>query len=80
MAKPLPNAPKRGLNKGKAANYIGISVRKFDAMMKAGTMPKPRLLFDDMRHGDNVKNIWNVRELMDILTDSRPKVNEAAGI
>ena len=57
MAKPLPNAPKRGLNKAEAANYIGVSVRKFDAMMKVGTMPKPRLLVDDMHHGDNGKNI-----------------------
>ena len=61
---PKPSTPKtdlkRGLNKAEAANYIGVSVRKFDTMMRAGTMPKPRLLVDDMRHGENVKKIWDM--------------------
>ena len=63
---------KRGLNKAEAANYIGVSVRKFDAMLKAGTMPKPRLLIDDMGHGENVKKIWDIRELDDYF-DQLPK-------
>ena len=48
---PKKSHPKRGLNKAEAAYYIGVSVRKFDTMMKAGMMPKTRLLVDDMRHG-----------------------------
>ena len=65
MSKPSTpkTGPKRGLNKAEAANYIGVSVNKFSAMMRAGTMPKPRLLVDDMRHGENVKKIWDIHEL-----------------
>ena len=66
---------KRGLNKAEAANFIGVSLRKFDAMLKSGKMPKPRLLIDDMRHGENVKKIWDIRELDDYF-DQLPKEAE----
>ena len=38
-------------------------------------MPKPRLLVDDVRHGENVKKIWDIRELDDYF-DQLPKEAE----
>ena len=34
--------PPRGLNRVQAALYVGVSPTSFDAMVQAGTMPKPR--------------------------------------
>ena len=36
-----PSLPPRGLSREEAAAYIGISVGKFDQMIKDGRMPKP---------------------------------------
>jgi predicted DNA-binding transcriptional regulator AlpA len=35
------NLPPRGLCREAAAQYVGVSVGKFDQMMKDGRMPKP---------------------------------------
>ena len=53
------------LSKAQAAEAISCSIRKFDAMVKAGTMPKPKLLIDDEGYGlgKNVKKVWSVKEL-----------------
>ena len=36
-----PSLPPRGLSREAAAQYVGISVGKFDQMTKDGRMPKP---------------------------------------
>ncbi|RVJ02419.1 XRE family transcriptional regulator [Sinorhizobium meliloti] len=36
--------PPRGLSREEAARYIGVSVSKFEAMVKDRRMPKPRQL------------------------------------
>ncbi|RYG87861.1 MAG: hypothetical protein EON59_06180 [Alphaproteobacteria bacterium] len=39
----LPTScPPRGLSRGAAAEYIGVSVSKFDEMVGDGRMPKPK--------------------------------------
>lgn len=47
----------RGLNRVAAAEYIGVSPRKFDEMVKYGTMPGPRQI--------GRRNVFDVRELDD---------------
>ena len=49
------------LSKAKAAEAISCSIRKFDAMVLAGTMPKPRLL--DEGNGGDVKKVWSAKEI-----------------
>lgn len=39
--KPLPFVP-RGLNRGEAARYIGVSPGTFDKLVSDGSMPKPK--------------------------------------
>ena len=51
------------LSKAEAAEAISCSIRKFDAMVRAGTMPKPKLLVDSVGHPKNVKKVWSVKEL-----------------
>lgn len=62
--------PRRGLSREEAAMYVGISAGKFDEMLKAGTMPEPRLI--------GARRIWDVREL-DISFDALPCQNAPAG-
>lgn len=50
-----PMAPRRGLRREEAALYIGVSPSKFDSMVEAGEMPKPK------RFGGCV--VWDVRKL-----------------
>ncbi len=35
------NTPRRGLRRQQAADYIGVSVAKFDEMVKDGRLPEP---------------------------------------
>lgn len=39
--KDKPVAPRRGLRREEAAAYIGVSARKFDALVSDGRFPKP---------------------------------------
>jgi hypothetical protein len=44
VAKPplaAPAQPRRGLRRGDAANYVGVSQSKFDQLIVAGQMPRP---------------------------------------
>jgi predicted DNA-binding transcriptional regulator AlpA len=34
--------PRRGLRREEAAAYVGMSARKFDALVRRGDMPKPK--------------------------------------
>lgn len=49
-ALPASLAP-RGLNRVEAATYVGVSPTKFDAMVKDGRMPAPKMI-DDRRVWD----------------------------
>ena len=51
------------LSKAQAAKAISCSIKNFDAMVKAGTMPKPKLLIDNVSCGKNIKKVWSVKEL-----------------
>jgi len=47
-AAPQPRRPHaiepRGLSRAGAAGYIGVSATKFDAMVRDGIMPEPKLI------------------------------------
>lgn len=50
----LPRPEARGLSRAEAADYIGVSVGKFDEMVKDGRMPGPkridsRVVWDRLR-------------------------------
>lgn len=36
-----PSLPPRGLSRGQAAAYVGVSTTKFDEMVRDGRMPAP---------------------------------------
>lgn len=57
-------APRRGLSRIEAADYIGVSPSKFDEMIKDQRMPGPV-------HIDNRK-VWDVREI-DLAFDELPR-------
>lgn len=62
--------PRRGLSREEAATYVGISTTKFDELLKAGSMPEPRLI--------GARKIWDVRQL-DIAFDELPCQNAKVG-
>jgi predicted DNA-binding transcriptional regulator AlpA len=43
----------RGLSRIEAAHYVGVSPVSFDAMVEAGTMPKPR------RALPTIRKVWD---------------------
>lgn len=54
----LPTSlPPRGLSRGQAAAYIGVSVTLFDEMVEDGRMPKPVRI--------NARNVWDRFQLDD---------------
>lgn len=53
--------PRRGLRRPEAADYVGISPSKFDAMVGDGRMPSPRVIDGCV--------IWDVRELDEAFDD-----------
>lgn len=56
-----PAMPRRGLSRGEAADYIGVSQTLFDALVKAGQMPKPLKAMSRV--------IWDIRALDEAFTD-----------
>ena len=46
--------PPRGLSRGQAAEYIGVSATKFDQLVKDGRMPVPKCI-DGRRVWDRIK-------------------------
>jgi hypothetical protein len=62
----IPPVPRRGLSRGEAATYIGVSVRKFDEMVEDGRMPAPKRI--------DSRKIWDVRSL-DLAFDALPSEN-----
>ncbi len=52
-----PSLAPRGLSRGEAAAYVGVSARKFDEMVADGRMPRPkridaRTIWDRLRVDD----------------------------
>lgn len=48
----LPNSlPPRGLSRGEAAAYLGVSATLFDAMVRDGRMPQPKRI--------NARCVWD---------------------
>jgi excisionase family DNA binding protein len=57
----------RGLSRAEAATYIGISATKFDELVEAGTMPKPKAI--------GKRRLWD-RWLLDEAFDALPSIEE----
>lgn len=57
-------APRRGLRRTEAADYVGVSPSKFDGLVADGRMPPPRLLDGCV--------IWDLLEL-DAAFDDLPR-------
>lgn len=52
-----PSCPPRGLSRVAAAEYINVSVTKFDEMVEDGRMPKPKSI--------DRRKVWDLREIDD---------------
>ncbi|MBS7702716.1 helix-turn-helix transcriptional regulator [Chelatococcus asaccharovorans] len=66
----LPQSlPPRGLSRGEAAAYIGVSPSLFDEMVEDGRMPQPKRI--------NARTVWDRRRL-DEAFDGLPDKNERA--
>jgi hypothetical protein len=63
-----PTLPPRLIGREAAAAYISVSTNTFDLMVKAGRMPRPRILSDKRR-------AWDVREL-DLAVEALPDDGE----
>lgn len=61
--------PRRGLRAVDAAVYIGVSIEKFDTMVRRGTMPKPKRI--------DGTNVWDIDQL-DVYFDALPELNETS--
>lgn len=60
---PIPPPFRRGLSRGEAAGYIGVSPTTFDKMIDRGEMPNPKRV--------GTRKIWDVRAL-DLAFDALP--------
>ena len=58
----LPFTP-RGLSRAESAAYVGVSVTKFDEMVKGGRMPRPKRI--------DGRVVWDRRQL-DMAFDALP--------
>jgi hypothetical protein len=66
-----PTLAPRLINREAAAAYINVSPNTFDEMVKAGKMPRAKLLTDR-------RKAWDVREL-DLYVDNLPSVSGDTG-
>lgn len=60
---PIAPPTRRGLSRGEAAGYIGVSPTTFDKLVSAGEMPAPKRI--------GSRTIWDVRAL-DLAFDALP--------
>ena len=60
--------PPRGLSRGQAAEYIGVSTTLFDTLVKTGQMPKP--------HKAQSRVIWDRHKIDEAFTDLGTEQNE----
>jgi hypothetical protein len=61
--------PRRGLRAVDAAVYVGVSIEKFDTMVRRGSMPKPKRI--------DGQNVWDIDQL-DVYFDALPEVHETS--
>jgi hypothetical protein len=61
-------APRRGLSRLESAVFVGVSINRFDELVRSGRMPPPRRI-------DGVQ-VWDKREL-DVYFDALPVDTEA---
>lgn len=62
--------PPRGVNRLQAAAYVGVSATKFDELVEAKRMPKPKQI--------DGRVVWDVRKL-DLAFDALPEQDGGAG-
>ena len=62
-------SPRRGLRRGEAARYVGVSPSKFDALVSDGRMPKPKRIDGCV--------VWDLRRL-DLAWDALGSDDEAS--
>ena len=62
-----PTLAPRGLSRVEAAAYIGLSTSKFDELVGAGTMPKPKTV--------GTRKLWD-RHALDAAFDALPDEGE----
>ena len=67
VASDLLSIEPRGLNRVRAAAYVGVSPSLFDEMVSDGRMPSPKMI--------NSRRVWDRREL-DIAFDAIPQKEE----
>ncbi len=65
---PIAPPSRRGLSRGEAAGYIGVSPTTFDKMVLSGDMPGPKRV--------GTRKIWDVRAL-DLAFDALPGEDSA---
>lgn len=63
LRQPVLPPTARGLCRAEAARYIGVSPVKFDELVKAGQMPRPKRI--------GTRRVWDVRAL-DLAFDALP--------
>jgi excisionase family DNA binding protein len=63
--------PRRGLSREEAAMYVGVSLSKFDDMVKDGRMPKARRI--------DGRKVWDIYEL-DSAFDALPHDGDSPSI
>jgi predicted DNA-binding transcriptional regulator AlpA len=61
--------PRRGLRAMEAAIYIGVSVDKFDALVRQQRMPKPKRI--------DGTNVWDIDQL-DVFFEALPEQHETS--
>jgi predicted DNA-binding transcriptional regulator AlpA len=59
--RPPASQPRRGLRRGDAAAYVGVSPSKFDQMIADGRMPKPIKM--------DACAVWDIRRLDEAFED-----------
>ena len=66
--------PPRGLTRGQAAAYVGVSPTLFDQMVDDGRMPRPKRI--------NARTVWDRRKIdgaFDALPGDETDVSDASG-
>lgn len=70
MKRPRDAAPRRGLNREQAADYVGVSPGAFDELVAAGTMPAP------LDYGIR-RNVWD-KATIDASLDSKSQIGASS--
>ncbi len=55
--------PRRGLHREEAALYVGVSPSKFDSLIAAGMMPKPKRIPSENPAAVRKRTVWDIHAL-----------------